>query len=174
MLSFSVSRKENESYFVTKKNNNSLIISDKSPAQINAGTSPKMKSPSTPVEWSIFDNSRLTRKKQPSKTPTPVTTKTPAYKAKKVSRKHLFSDDLLLREEIIFLRKELDNKQRIIETLLQQISGNVRLTHQLENTNFNNVINKDVNIKPSQDKSSKYQSPSKLINDINMEKSALT
>ena len=49
--------------------------------------------------------------------------------------------------------------------------------HQVENTTFNNVINKDVNIKSSKHKSSKYQSsksPSKLINDNTMEKSALT
>ena len=64
-----------------------------------------MKSPSTPDELSIIDNSMLTRKKQqPSKTP--VTPKTPTYKAKEVSRKHLFADDLFLQEEIIFLRKE--------------------------------------------------------------------
>ena len=94
-------------------------------------TSPKMKSPSTPDELSIIDDSKLTRKKQqPSKIPTPVTTKTSTYKAKEVSRKHLFSDDLFLHEEIIFLRKELDNKQQIIETLLQQILENVRPIHQ--------------------------------------------
>ena len=64
-----------------------------------------MKSPSTPDELSIIDNSMLTRKnQQPSKTP--VTPKTPTYKAKEVSRKHLFADDLFLQEEIIFLRKE--------------------------------------------------------------------
>ena len=91
-------------------------------------TSPKMKSPSTPDELSIIDNSMLTRKKQqPSKIPTPVTTKTSNYKAKEVSRKHLFSDDLFLHEEI---RKELDNKQQIIESLLQQILENVRPIHQ--------------------------------------------
>ena len=56
------------------------------------------------------------------KTPTPVTSKTPTYKAKGVSRKQLFSYDLFLQEEINFLRKKLDNKQQIIETLLQQIS----------------------------------------------------
>ena len=44
---FSKPEGKRESYFVTKKNNNSLIISDKSPTQINAGNSPKMKSPST-------------------------------------------------------------------------------------------------------------------------------
>ena len=113
----------------------------------------------------------LTRKnQQPSKTPTPVTPKTPTYKAKEVSRKHLFSDNLFLQEEITFLRKELDNKQRIIETLLIQISKNVTPINQIQNTTFNNVANKDVHIKPSKDKSSKYQSPSKLINDNTMEK----
>ena len=79
---------------------------------------------------------------------------------------------MFLQEEIIFLRKELDNKQRVIETLPQQISENVRLIHQGESTTFN-VINKDVNIKSSKDKFSKYQSPSKLINNNTMEKSAL-
>ena len=39
-----------ESYFVTNSNNNSWIISDKSPTKINTVTSPKMKSPSTPDE----------------------------------------------------------------------------------------------------------------------------
>ena len=62
------------------------------------------------------------KKKQPSITPIPVTPRTPTYKAKEVSRKHLFSEDLFQQEEIIFLRKELDNKKRIIETLLQRLS----------------------------------------------------
>ena len=134
-----------------------------------------MKSPSTPDELSVIDNSMLTRKKQqPNKTPTPVTPKTPTYKAKEVSKKHLFSDNLFLQKEIIFLRKELDNKQRIIKTLLQKISENVRPIHQEENTTLNNAISKDVNIKSSKDKSSKYQSLSKLINDNNAtEKSTL-
>ena len=88
-------------------------------------TSPKLTSLSTPDIISIFDNGMLTSKKQqPSTTPIPVTPKTPTYKAKEVSRKHLLSDDLFLKEEIIFLRKELD-KQRITEMLLQQISENV-------------------------------------------------
>ena len=107
----------------------------------------------------------LSRKKQqPSKTPTPITPKSPTYKAKEVCRKHLFSNDLFLQEEITFLRKELDNKQRIIETLLIQISKNVTPINQIQNTTFKNVANKDVHIKLSKDKSSKYQSPSKLIN----------
>ena len=75
----------------------------------------------------------------------------------------------------MFLRKELDNKQRITKTLLQQISKNVTPILQVENTKFN-VINKDGNIKSSKHKSSKYQSsksPSTLINDNTMEKSAL-
>ena len=85
-----------------------------------------MKSPSTPNELSIIDSSMLTRKKQQqSKTPSTITPKTSTYKAKEVSKKHLFSNDLFLQEEIMFLRKELDNKQRILETLLQQISENV-------------------------------------------------
>ena len=120
----------------------------------------------------------LNRKKQQrSETPTLEIPKTSTYKAKEVSKKHLFLDDLFLQEEIMFLRKELDNKQRIIETLLQQISENAMPIHQEENTTFNNVINKDVNIKSSKHKSSKYQSPkspSKLINHNTMEKSTLT
>ena len=103
-------------------------------------TSPKLTSPNTPDEMSIFNNAMLTsKKKQPSTTPIPVIPKTPTYKGKEVSRKHLFSDDLFLQEEIIFLRKELVNKQRIIETLLQQLSENIRPIQQVENTTFNNV-----------------------------------
>ena len=84
-----------------------------------------MKSPSTLEELSTIDNSMLTRKKQqPSKIRTPITTKTPPYKVIYVFRKHLFSDDF---------RKELHNKQRIIETLLQQISENVRPIQKVEN-----------------------------------------
>ena len=132
-----------------------------------------MKSPSTPDELSVIVNSMLTRKKQQrGETPTPVTPKSSTYKAKEISTKHLFSDDLLLQEEIMFLRKELDNKQRITETLLQQVSENVTPIHQVENTTFNNFINKVVNIKSSKYQSSK--SPSKLINDNTMEKSSLT
>ena len=47
---------------------------------------------------------------------------------------------MFLQEEINFFRKELDNKQRIIETLLQQISENVRPIRQVENTTFNNDV----------------------------------
>ena len=81
---------------------------------------------------------------------------------------------MFLQGETIFLRKELGSKQRIIEKLLQQISKNVRPIHQVENTTFNNDVNKDVNIRSSKDKTSKYQSSSKLINDNTTEKSALT
>ena len=82
---------------------------------------------------------------------------------------------MFLLEEIIFRWKEYGNKQRIIETQLQKILENVRPIHEVENTTFNNNnINKDVNIKSSKDKSSKYQSSSKLINDNTIEKSALT
>ena len=96
-----------ESYFVTNKNNNSWIINDQSPTKINTVTSPKSKSPSTPNELSVMDNSMLTRKKQqPIKTLTPVTSKTSTYKAQEVSRKHLFSDNLFPLEEIIFRWKE--------------------------------------------------------------------
>ena len=67
-----------ESYFVTNRNNNSWIIRNKSPTKINTETSPKMKSPSTPDELSIIDNSMLTRKKQQaSKPPTSITPKSP-------------------------------------------------------------------------------------------------
>ena len=104
---FNKSKRKRESYFVTNNNNNSWIISDKSPTKINTVASPKWKSTSTPDELSINDNSMLTRKKQqPSKTLTPVTPKIPTYKAKEVSRKHLFSDGLFLQEEIILLRKD--------------------------------------------------------------------
>ena len=48
------------SHFITNKNNNSSIISDKSPTKINSVTSPKMKSPSTPDESSVIDNSMTT------------------------------------------------------------------------------------------------------------------
>ena len=145
-----------------------------------------MTPPNTPDEISIFDNTMLTSKKQqPSTTPMPVTPKTPIYNAKEVSRKHSFSDDSFLKKEIIFLRKELDNKQQIIETLLQQISESVRPIHQVKNTTFNNdvdVTNKyklikdcveNANIRFSKEKISKYQSSSKLINDDIMEKSVL-
>ena len=74
---------------------------------------------------------------------------------------------------MIFLRKELGNKQQIIEKLLQQISGNVRPIHHAENATFSNDVNKDVNIRSSKGKTSKFQSSSKLINDNAMEKSAL-
>ena len=115
-----------------------------------------MKSPSTPYELSIIDNSILTsEKRQPSKIPTPATPKLATYKAKEASRKHLFSYNLYLQGEIIFLRKELGNKQRIIETLLQQVSENIRLIHQVEATTFNNDSNKNVNIKSSKNEPSK-------------------
>ena len=127
-----------ECYFVTKKNSNSLIISDKSLTKLNTVTSPKWKSSSTPDELSIINhaNYKKPKKTQPSKTPSPLTPETPTYKTKVVSRIHLFSDDLFLQEEITFLRKELYNYQRIIETLVQQILEDVRLIHQAENTNF--------------------------------------
>ena len=125
------------------------------------------------------------KEQQPSTTPIPVTPKTPTYRAKEVSRKHLFSDDLFLQEKIIFLRKELDNKQRTTETLLQQILENFRPIQQVENTPFNADVDftdkcnlmkdcvKNANIGSSKDKTSKFQSSSKLVNDDTMEKSAL-
>ena len=87
------------------------------------------------------------KKEQRNGTPTLEIPKTSTYKAKEVSKKHLFSDDLFLQEEIMFLRKELNNKQQIIETMLRQISENITSIHQVENTTFSYVINKDVNIK---------------------------
>ena len=42
---------------------------------------------------------------------------------------------------MIFLLKELDNKQRIIDMLPQQISENSSLIHQVESTSFNNDTN---------------------------------
>ena len=83
MLSFSISRKENENLIL-------LLIKIK-----------------------IHGSSIINQ--------TWVTLKTPTYKAKEVSEKHLFLGGLFLQEEIIFLGKELDNKQIIIETLLQQM-----------------------------------------------------
>ena len=106
-VNFNKPKGKRDSYFVTNRKSNSRIISNKSPTKINTVTFPKMKSPSTPDKLSIIDNSMLTRKKLPrSKTATPVTPKTSTYKAKEVSKKHLFSDDLFLQKEIIFLRKE--------------------------------------------------------------------
>ena len=178
---FNKPKGKRESYFVANKNNNSWIISNKSPTKVKTVTAPKLISLSTPDETSIFDNAMLTsKKKQPSITPIPVTPKTPTYKAKEVSRKHLFPDDFFLQEETIFLRKELDNKQRINETLLQQVSENVRPIQQVENTTFNNDVDvtnecklmkdcaKNANIRFSKNKTSKYQSSSKLINDDTM------
>ena len=55
-----------ECYFVTKKNNNSLIISDKSPTKLNTVTSPKWKSPSTPDELSIIDHANYKKPKKNS------------------------------------------------------------------------------------------------------------
>ena len=52
-----------ESYFVTNKNNNSWIISNKSPAKVKTVSSPKLASPSTPDGISIVDNAMLTSKK---------------------------------------------------------------------------------------------------------------
>ena len=68
---FNYPKGKREPYFVTNRHNNSCIISDKSPTNINTVTSPKMKSPSTPDELSIIVKSMLTRKKQQrSETPT--------------------------------------------------------------------------------------------------------
>ena len=175
-----------ETYFVTNKNNNSWTISNKSQTKVKTMTSAKLTSPSTPDEISVFDNAMLTSKKQqPSTNSIHATHKIPIYKAKEVFRKHLLSDDLFLQEKIIFLRKELDKKQQIIETLLQQISENVRQIQQVENTTFNydvDVTNKcklkkdcvkNANVRFSKDKSSNYQSSSKLINDDTKEEFAL-
>ena len=75
-----------ESYFITNKNNNSWIISNKSSTKVKTITSPKLTSPSTPDEISIFGNATPTSKKQqPSTTPIATSPKTTTYKAKKVS-----------------------------------------------------------------------------------------
>ena len=82
---FNKPKGKRESYFVANRNNNSWIISNKSPTKVKTATSPKLTSHSTPDEISIFDNVMLTgKKKQPSTTPIPVTPKTPTYKAKEV------------------------------------------------------------------------------------------
>ena len=94
-----------ESYFVTNKNNNSWIIKNKSSTKVKTVTSAKLTLPSSPDEISIFGNTMLTRKKQqPNTTPVPIAPTTPIYKAKEVSRKHLFSDELFFQEEF-FLRR---------------------------------------------------------------------
>ena len=94
-------------------------------------------------------------------------------------------EDLFLQEEIIFLRKELVKKQRIIEMLQQQLSENIKPIQRVENTSFNNDVDvtyerklikdcvKNANIRFSKEKNSKYQLSCKLINDGNMEKFAL-
>ena len=96
----------------------------------------------------------------------------------------MFSDDLFLKE-IIFLGKELDNKQRVIETLSQKISENARRIHLVKNTTFSNDVDvtnkckfmkdcvKNAIIRFSKEKTSEQQSSSKLINGNTIEKSAL-
>ena len=84
---FNEPKGKRESYFVTNKNNNSWIISNKSPTKIKTVTSPKMTSPNTPDEIAVFDNAMVTsKKKQPSTAPIPVTPKIPINKAREVSR----------------------------------------------------------------------------------------
>ena len=88
-VTFNKPKGKGGSYFVTNKNNNSCIISNKSPKKVKTVTSPKLISPSTPDEISIFDNTMLTSKKQqPSTTSISVTPKTPTSKAKEVFRKY--------------------------------------------------------------------------------------
>ena len=102
---FNKEERKRESCFVTNKNNNSWIIRNKSSTKVKAVTSAKLTSPSTPDEISIFGYAMLTRKKQqPSTTPVHITPTTPVYKAKEVSRKHLFSDELFFQEGF-FLRR---------------------------------------------------------------------
>ena len=80
---FNKPKGKQESYFDINKNNNSYIISNKSPTKVKTVTSPKLTSPNTPDEIPVFDNAMLTSKKQqPSTIPIPVTPKTPTYKAK--------------------------------------------------------------------------------------------
>ena len=50
----------------------------------------------------------IRKKQQPGKTTTPVTPNTPTFKTREVSKSHLFSDDLFLQRETIFLRTKLD------------------------------------------------------------------
>ena len=61
------------------------------------------------------------------------------YQSSTIKDKKL--DDLLLQKDIIFLKKELDNKQQTIGMLLQHISENIRPTQQVENTTFNHDFN---------------------------------
>ena len=80
--------------------NNSWIISNKSPTKVKTVTSPKLKSRSIPDEISFFYNAMLTSKKgQPVRPPIPVRPKTPTYKVKEVSRKHLFSEDFSFKKK---------------------------------------------------------------------------
>ena len=62
-VNFNKPKGKREFYFVTNKNNNSWIISDKSPTKINAVTSLKMKSISTPDELSVIGNFTVTTNK---------------------------------------------------------------------------------------------------------------
>ena len=94
---FNKPKGKRETYFVTNQNNNSWTINNKSQTKVKTMTSAKLSSPSTPDEISVFDNAMLTSKKQQLRTNSlHATHKTPTYKAKEVSRKHLFSDDLFL------------------------------------------------------------------------------
>ena len=79
----------------------------------------------------------------------------------------------------------MNKKQQINDTLLQQVSENNRVIHQVENSTFNNddVITKsnfmkdtvkDINFKSSKDKTSKYELSSKLINYNTMKNPLLT
>ena len=53
-----------ECYFVTNKSNKSWIISKIPPTKVKTVTSPKLTSPSTPDEISIFDDAMLSSKRQ--------------------------------------------------------------------------------------------------------------
>ena len=56
---FSKPKAKQESYFATNKNNNSWIISNKSPTKVKTVTSPELVSPSSTDEILIFDNAML-------------------------------------------------------------------------------------------------------------------
>lgn len=79
----------------------------------------------------------------------------------------------------------MNKKQQINYTLLQQISENNRVIHQVENSTFNNDdvttksnfmkdTVKDINFKSSKNKTSNYELSSKLINDNTMKNPLLT
>ena len=61
---FNKPKRKGECYFVTNKSNKSWIISKIPPTKVKTVTSPKLTSPSTPDEISIFDDAMLSSKRQ--------------------------------------------------------------------------------------------------------------